>query len=158
MKKNGAGASEPGPNQRAGKVRIVRPSTIMKVSRPRWNSDGQGRSGQGLCQHDWRPRCTGCNTRWEPVSTRRPSEHGEYDSVGDRERGEPSTPICETLAIAERRKTEETVGGGEELEAGADEVTGAGIRYEMADERGQDGKPESEEATTTKDEESRCET
>ena len=44
----------------------------------------------------------------------------------------------------DRRKTEETASGGEKLEAGADEVTGAGIRYEMTDERGQDGKPESE--------------
>ena len=39
------------------------------------------------------------------------------------------------------------------MQAGADEVTRAGIRYEMTDERGQDGKLESEGATATKDEE-----
>ena len=40
--------------------------------------------------------------------------HEEHDSLGDREREEPFTPILETLAVADRRKTEETVGGDEE--------------------------------------------
>ena len=35
------------------------------------------------------------------------------DSVGDREREETSTPIRETSAVADRRETEETVGGGD---------------------------------------------
>ena len=47
---------------------------------------------------------------------RRPSGRKGYDSVGDREREEPSTPILETSAVADQRKTEETAGGGEELE------------------------------------------
>ena len=38
-------------------------------------------------RHDWRPRCTSRNTRWEPVGARRrPSGRKGYDSVGDRER------------------------------------------------------------------------
>ena len=57
----------------------------------------------------------------------------------------------------DRRKTEETAGDGEKLEARADEVTGAGIRYEMTDERGQDGKPEAEGTTATKEEEADAE-
>ena len=65
----------------------------------------------------------------KPVkSTRGPSEHGEYDSVGDRERQEPSTPICETSAAADRWKTEETTGAREELEVGAEKVTNTGGR------------------------------
>ena len=42
------------------------------------------------------------------------------DSVGDREREEPSTPIHETSAVADRWKTEETTGGGEEMETDAE--------------------------------------
>ena len=49
------------------------------------------------------------------------------------------------------------MGGGEELEAGADEVTRAGIRYEITDERGQDGNPEPERDTTMKEEEADAE-
>ena len=36
--------------------------------------------------------------------------------MGDREREKPSTPILETSVVANQRKTEETAGGGEELE------------------------------------------
>ena len=105
-------------------------------------------------RHDWRPRCTSRNTRWEPVSARRrPSGRKGYDSVGDREREEPSTPILETSAVADQRKTEEMMGGGEESEANAESGTGADARCGKADERGRNGKPESKEATATKDEE-----
>ena len=54
---------------------------------------------------------------------RRPSGRKDDDSVRDREREEPSTPILETSAIADQRKTEETVGGGEEMET--DEEVGS---------------------------------
>ena len=84
---------------------------------------------------------------------RRPSGHKDYDSVGDREWEEPSTPIREASADADRRKTEELAGGGEESEANAASGTGADARCSKADERGRNGKPESKEATATKDEE-----
>ena len=58
--------------------------------------------------------------------------------------------ILETSAVADQRETGETVGGGEESEAGKDEVTETGTQ---TDERGQDGKPESEGTTATKEEE-----
>jgi hypothetical protein len=74
-----------------------------------------------------------------------------------REGGEPSTPIRGTSTIVGRQKTGKTTGGGEKLKTGADEVTGAGIRYERTGEQGQDGKPESEEATATKEEEADAE-
>ena len=76
-KKNGAEAGEPGPNRRAGKAGIVRsnsyrPVTITKENRPRRNPIVQGRSGQGLCRHDWRPRYMSRNTWWETESGRNP--------------------------------------------------------------------------------------
>ena len=46
--------------------------------------------------------------------------HGRYDSVGDREREEPSTSILETSTVGDRRKSEETMGGGEESEVDAE--------------------------------------
>ena len=67
--------------------------------------------------------------------------------VGDREREEPSTPILEASAVADQRKTEEMMGGGEESGTGAD------ARCGKVDERGRNGEPESKEATATKDEE-----
>ena len=57
------------------------------------------------------------------------------DSVGDREREEPSTPIREASAVTDRRETEETEGGGKELEARADEVTNTGVWCGKTDER-----------------------
>ena len=48
-------------------------------------------------------------------------------------------------------------GGGEESETRADEVTGAGIRNQMADEQGQEGQTESRGTTTTKGEEADAE-
>ena len=60
--------------------------------------------------------------------------------MGDREREEPSTPILKTSAVADRRKTEETVGDGEESEA-------------EADEQGQEGQVDLEETMTTKGDE-----
>ena len=51
---------------------------------------------------------------------RRPSRRKDYDSVGDQEREEPSTPIRETSTVADQRKTEETMGGDEELETDAE--------------------------------------
>jgi hypothetical protein len=74
----------------------------------------------------------------------RPRWDRDMNEEKGREGGEPSTPIRRTSTITGRRKTEKTTGGGGKLEAGADEVTGAGIRYEATGERGQDGKPESE--------------
>ena len=50
----------------------------------------------------------------------RPSRHDDYGSVEDREREEPSTPILKTLAVVDQRKTEETVGSGEESEVEAE--------------------------------------
>ena len=91
--------------------------------------------------------------RWEPVrARRRPSGHGDHGLLEDREREGPSTPILETSAVADQRETGETAGGGEESEAEADKVIGAGIRYEMMDERVQDGELGSERATVTKEE------
>ena len=84
---------------------------------------------------------------------RRLTGHDEYGLVRGREQEGRTTAMLGTSAVADQRKTEETTGGGEELEARADDVTGAGIRYEMTDERGQDGKLESEEATATNDKE-----
>ena len=93
----------------------------MEERRPNRNPVGRDRSGRGLSRHDWWPRYTSRNTRWEPVSTRRrPSRRKDDDSVGDREQEEPSTPILETSAVADQRKTEETAGGGEELETDAE--------------------------------------
>ena len=115
---------------------------IMEESRPHRNPIGQDRSGQGLCRHDWRPRCTSRNTQWEPVSTRRLTGHDDYGSVEDRKREGPSTSILETSVVAYQCKTREMAGGGEESEAGADKVTKAGIRYEMADEQCQEGQTE----------------
>jgi hypothetical protein len=89
------------------------------------------------------------------VSAKRPSRLGEDDSVGDREQEEPSTPIQEASAVTDQRKTEETAGGGEELEDDAESDIGADIRYDGR--AGQAGKPESEGATTTKDEETDAE-
>ena len=66
---------------------------------------------------------------------RRPSRRDDYGSVEDREREEPSTPIRKTSAVADRRKTKETAGGGKELEAGADEVTKTCVRCGKTDER-----------------------
>ena len=43
-------------------------------------------------------------------------KHGTKDSVGDREREEPSTAIRETSTVTDRRKIGEAVGGGKELE------------------------------------------
>ena len=79
--------------------------------------------------------------------------HEEYNSVGDREREEPSTPILETLAVAYRCKTEETVGGGEESEAKADDGAKMGIRCGKTNERGQEGQTDLGGTTTTKGEE-----
>ena len=92
--------------------------------------------------------------QWEPVRARRRlTGHDEYESVRSRERDETSTPMLETSAVADQRKTEEMMGGGEESEANAESGTGADARCGKADERGRNGKPESKEATATKDEE-----
>ena len=83
------------------------------------------------------------------MSTRRPSGLDEYDSVGDREREEPSTPIRETLAVADRRKTKETAGGGEELEADAEVGSKAGeariTKQELCPAEGQEASTDPEE-------------
>ena len=55
---------------------------------------------------------------------------------------------------AARRATETT---SRRSEVEADEVTGTGIRYEMADGRGQNGQTESRGTTTTKGEEADAE-
>ena len=92
--------------------------------------------------------------RWEPVRVRRrQTGHYEYGSVRGREQEGPSTPILETSAVTYQHKTEETAGGGEELEANTESGIGANARCGKVNERGQDGKRESEEATATKDEE-----
>jgi hypothetical protein len=113
--------------------------------RAKRNPTGRDQSGRGWSQHDRKPRCA----RWEPASERGPSRLGKDDSVGDREREEPSTPIREALAVTERRKSDGTVGGGEELEDGAESDIGAGIRCDGR--AGQDGKPELGGATATED-------
>jgi hypothetical protein len=111
------------------------------------NPIGRDQSGRGWSRHDRKPRCA----RWEPVNAEGPSRLGEDDSVGDREREEPSTPIWEASAVTDQRKTEGTAGGGEELEDGVETDIGAGIRYDGR--TGQGGKPKTEGATATKDEE-----
>jgi hypothetical protein len=102
-----------------------------------------------------KPRCVHYSARWEPVNAKGSSRLGEDDSVGDREREEPSTPIREALAVTDQRKTEETAGGGNELEDDAESDIGADIRCDGRP--GQGGKPESEGATATKDEETDAE-
>ena len=52
------------------------------------------------------------------------------DSVGDREWEESSTPIRETSAVVDRRKTEEAVGGGEELETDTEVGSTAEAQHE----------------------------
>jgi hypothetical protein len=89
------------------------------------------------------------------VSKERPSRLGEDDSVGDREREEPSKPIREASAVTEQRKSEGTAGGGEELEDDAESDIGSDIRYDGR--AGQGGKPESEGATAIKDDETDAE-
>jgi hypothetical protein len=69
--------------------------------------------------------------------------------VGDREWEQPSTPIRGASAVTKQRKSDGTVGGGEELEDGAESDIGAGIRYDG--QACQGGKPESEGATATGD-------
>jgi hypothetical protein len=83
--------------------RAPRPSTIADESRRKRNPIGRDRSG-----HGWEPRN---DAGWEPVSEKAPSRLSDDDSVGDREREEPSTPIREASAVADRRKTEGTAGG-----------------------------------------------
>ena len=153
-RKKGAGPDQPTPTRkRAESAELVRPSTITEERRPKRNPIGRDRSGRGWSRHDWKPRCASHNARWEPVSTRRPSRLDEYDSVGDREWEEPSTPIRETSAVADRRKTEETAGDGEESEVEVDEATNTGFRCGETDERGHEDQTESRAATTTKEEE-----
>jgi hypothetical protein len=89
------------------------------------------------------------------MSAKRLSRLDEDDSVGDREREEPSTPIREASAVTDKRKTEGTAGGGEELEDDAESDIGADIQYDGR--VGQGGKPGLEGATTTKDEETDAE-
>ena len=62
--------------------------------------------------------------------------HEEYDSVGDRGQGEPSTSILETLAVAEQHKPEGMVGSGERsmIEVDRDAET----KEEKADEDGRE--------------------
>ena len=69
------------------------------------------------------------------MSTRRPSGHDKYDSVGDQDREEPSTLILETSAVADRRKTKETVDGGEQSEADADDGVEMGIQCGKTNKR-----------------------
>ena len=91
--------------------------------------------------------------RWEPVSARwRLTGHDDHGSGEKRKQTRPSIPTLETTAVADQHKTGETAGGGEESEAGAYEVTGTDIRYEMVDGWVQDGEPVSERATATKEE------
>ena len=47
--------------------------------------------------------------------------------MGDREQEEPSTPILKTLAVADRRKTEEKLGDSEESEAEVEDGAEMGI-------------------------------
>ena len=91
------------------------------------------------------------------TSVRWPTGQDDYGLVDDWKREGPSTSILETSAVAYQRKIGETAGGCEESEAGADEVSRAGIRYEMADEQGQEGQTESRGTTTTKGEEADAE-
>jgi hypothetical protein len=84
------------------------------------------------------------------VSAKRPSTLGEDDSVEDREREAPSTPIREASAVADRRKSEGTAGGDEEFKDNAESDIRADIRHDGR--TGQGGKPESEGATAIKDE------
>ena len=70
------------------------------------------------------------------MSTRRPSGHDEYDSVGDRDREEPSTLILETSSIAEQYKPEGMVGGGERSMVEVDEDAETGILCGTTDKRG----------------------
>ena len=58
---------------------------------------------------------------------KRLSGQEEHDSVGDREREETSKPILKTLAVADRRKTEEKLGDSEESEAEVEDGAEMGI-------------------------------
>ena len=69
--------------------------------------------------------------------------------MGDREREEPSTPILETSAVADRRKAEEMVGSGEESEAVTDDGVEMGIRCGKTNERGHEGQTDLGRTTTS---------
>ena len=112
IRKKGPGSDRPTPTRkRTDPAGQARPSTITEESRTKRNPIGRDRSGRVWSRYDWKP-----------VSA--------DDSVGDREREEPSTPIREASAVADRRKTEETMGGGEELQDDAESDIGADIRYD----------------------------
>jgi hypothetical protein len=62
-------------------------------------------------------------------------DHGEDDSVVDREREEPSTPIREASAIADQRKSKEMAGSGEELKDNVESDTVSDVRFGNTGER-----------------------
>ena len=65
--------------------------------------------------------------------------HDVYDSVGNREREGPSTPILETSMVAEQHKPEEIEGDGERSLVETDEDVETSIRYGTTNECGQEG-------------------
>jgi hypothetical protein len=149
IRKKGPGSNRPTPTRKRNER--ARPSAVTKESRTKRNPIGRDRSGRGWSRHDSRPSCVNYNARWEPVSAKRPSRLGKDDSVRDREREKPSTPIGEASAVTDQRKSEGTAGGGEELEEDAESDIGLDIRHDGPTSQG--GKPESEGATAIKDEE-----
>mgnify|MGYP000468106441 FL=1 len=76
--------------------------------------------------------------------------HDEYDSVGDRDREGPSTPILENFPVLEQHNPEEMEGGGERSVVEADEDAETCIRCRMTDEWLQEGRSGSKGTTTTK--------
>ena len=106
---------------RADRPSPTRPNTNVEEDRPSQKPDDRDWSGKGLSRPNWRSRRSSHHTRWEPASTKKPSVHEEYNSVGDRGREEPSTSILETSAVAEQHKPEGMVGGGKRSVVEADE-------------------------------------
>jgi hypothetical protein len=84
------------------------------------------------------------------------SKRGHGTNRGETQE-EPSTPIREASVVTDQRKTEETVGGGEELESDEESGTRVDVRCGKVGEQAQDDEPESGGATTMEDEETDAE-
>jgi hypothetical protein len=93
--------------------------------------EAKSRVGEEVGSRLVRSRCSVIRTQ-----TGRPiRDHGKDDSVADREQEEPSTPIREASAVVDQRKSEETAGGGEELEDNAESDTVSDVRFGKTGER-----------------------
>jgi hypothetical protein len=75
----------------------------------------------------------------------------------DRQQEEPSTPIRKASAVTKQRKSDGTVGGGEESEADEESGTGVSVRCGKAGKQAQHDEPESGGATAMEDEKTNTE-